>query len=136
MTVRGLEFWGHHLNLVALLFAPFYWLGAGPAFLYIVQAFVLGLGALPVYLIARDRFGRPWVGLTFAVAYLMYAPIQWITWANFHPEALVITPFLFAWWFAMRRRVGVVLRLRRPRPVDARGRRAGRDHARHRAARR
>ena len=26
VTVRGLEFWGHHVNLVALLFAPFYWL--------------------------------------------------------------------------------------------------------------
>ena len=38
MTVRGLEFWGHHVNLVALLFAPFYWLGAGPAFLYVAQA--------------------------------------------------------------------------------------------------
>ncbi len=106
VTVRGLEFWGQHVNLVAVAYAPFYWLGAGPAFLYISQAFVLGLGALPAYLIARDRFERPWVGLAFAVAYLLYAPIQWISWANFHPEALVITPFLFAWWFATRRQWG------------------------------
>ena len=106
MTVRGLEFWGHHVNLVALLFVPFYWLGAGPAFLYVVQSTVLGLGALPVYLIARDRFARPWIGLTFAVAFLLYAPIQFISGANFHPEALVVTPFLFAWWFAMRRSWG------------------------------
>jgi uncharacterized membrane protein len=105
-TVRGLEFWGHHVNLVAVLFAPFYWLGAGPSFLYVAQAFALGLGALPVYLIARDRFGRPWVGVAFAAAYLMYAPIQWITSANFHPEALVVTPFLFAWYFARRRSWG------------------------------
>ena len=106
VTVRGLEFWGHHVNLVALLFAPFYWLGAGPSFLYVAQAFALGLGALPVYLIARDRFERPWVGVAFAAAYLMYAPIQWITSANFHPEALVVTPFLFAWYFARRRSWG------------------------------
>src|SRR6478736_713529 len=44
MTVRGLEFWGQHVNLVAVAYAPFYWLGAGPALLYISQAFVLGLG--------------------------------------------------------------------------------------------
>ena len=106
VTVRGLEFWGHHVNVVALLFAPFYWLGAGPSFLYVVQAFVLGLGALPVYLIATDRFQRPWIGLTFAVAFLMYAPVQWITSANFHPEALVVTPLLFAWFFARRRSWG------------------------------
>jgi len=34
----------------------------------------------------------------------MYAPIQWISWINFHPEALCIAPFMFAWWFAMKRR--------------------------------
>ena len=104
ITVRGLEFWGHHVNLVVLAFVPFYWLGAGPAFLYVAQATVLGAGAIPTYLIARDRFGRPWMGFVFAVVFLLYAPIQWISWANFHPEALVITPFLFAWWFATRRR--------------------------------
>jgi hypothetical protein len=38
MTVRGMEFWGHHLNLVVLAFVPFYWLGAGPSFLYVAQA--------------------------------------------------------------------------------------------------
>ena len=102
MTVRGLEFWGHHFNPIAILFAPFYWLGAGPGFLYVVQATALGAGAIPVYLIARDRFSRPWVALSFVFSYLMYAPIQWISWANFHPEALVVTPMLFAWWFAMR----------------------------------
>jgi uncharacterized membrane protein len=69
-----------------------------------VQAFALGLAAVPTYLIARDRFSNPWVGLLFAVVYLMYAPIQWISWAMFHPEALVITPLLFAWWFAVHRR--------------------------------
>lgn len=103
MTVRGLNVWGHHINLVAFLFAPAYWLGAGPSFLYVVQAIVLGLGAVPAYLIARDRLASPWAAAVIAYAYLMYAPVQWIAWANFHPEALVITPVLFAWWCATRR---------------------------------
>jgi uncharacterized membrane protein len=106
MTVRGLDFWGHHLNLIAFAFAPFYWLGAGPSFLYAVQAILLGFGAVPTYLIARDRFQRPWIGLLFAFVYLMYAPVQWISWAMFHPEALVISPMLFAWWFATRQQWG------------------------------
>lgn len=104
VTVRGIDFWGHHLNLIAFLFAPFYWLGAGPEFLYVVQAMALAAGAIPTYLLARDRLANPWIGFVFAFVYLMYAPIQWIAWANFHPEALVITPLLFAWWFATRRR--------------------------------
>lgn len=103
-TVRGLDVWGHHVNLIAYVFAPFYWLGAGPSFLYVAQAIVLGAGAIPTYLIARRRLGSPWFALAFAVAFLMYAPLQWIANANFHPEALVITPFLFAWYFARERR--------------------------------
>jgi uncharacterized membrane protein len=104
MTVRGMEFWGHHLNLIVVAFVPFYWLGAGPSFLYVAQAIGLAVAAFPIYLIARDRFAKPWIGLLFAVVYLMYAPIQWISWANFHPEALVIAPLLYAWWFATQRR--------------------------------
>ncbi len=106
MSVRGLDFWGHHVNLIGYAFVPFYWLGAGPSFLYVVQAIVLGLGAAPIYLITRDKFGNPWMGLCFAFVFLMYAPLQWISWAMFHPEALVITPFLYAWWFATHERWG------------------------------
>jgi uncharacterized membrane protein len=103
ITVRGIDMWGHHTNLIAFAFAPFYWLGAGPSFLYVVQAIVLGAGAIPTYLIARDRLRSPWAATVIAYVYLMYAPVQWIAWANFHPEALVITPLLFAWWNATRR---------------------------------
>ena len=113
ITVRGLDVWGHHVNLIAYLFAPFYRLGAGPEFLYVVQNVTIALGALPVYLIAKERFGRPLMGLVFAVAYLLYAPAQWVSWINFHPEALVITPFLFAWYFSLRRWRRLVLRHRR-----------------------
>lgn len=104
MTVRGMDFWGHHVNLIAIVFVPFYWLGAGLPFLYVVQAVVLGLAAWPVYLIARDAFRTPWMGGVFAIVYLLYAPVQWISRADFHPEALVICPFMFAWWFATKER--------------------------------
>ena len=105
MTVRGLDFWGHHLNLVASSSRRS--TGSAPGRVPLRRPeLVLALGALPVYLIAKRPLRAAGVGLLFAVVYLMYAPIQWISWINFHPEALVIAPFLFAWWFAMRRRWG------------------------------
>ena len=112
---------------MAYVFAPFYRLGAGPEFLYIVQNVSIALGALPVYLIAKQRFSKPLIGLVFAVAYLLYAPAQWVAWVNFHPEALVITPFLFAWYFYLRRWIRLVLGRRRSGPDHARGRRPRRD---------
>src|SRR3954449_4605326 len=46
VTVRGLEFFGHHVNPIVLLFVPFYWLGAGPLFLLSVQVVVQASGAI------------------------------------------------------------------------------------------
>ncbi len=102
ITVRGLEMWGHHFNPIMYLHAPFYWMGAGPRFLYVSQAVIIGLGAVAVYLLGRDRLKSPWLGFMFAISYVGYAPIGYISWANWHPEALVITPLLFAWWAARR----------------------------------
>ena len=106
VTVRGLHYLGHHLNLVSLLFVPAYWLGAGPSFLFIVETAFLGLGAVPVFLLARDIVGGRWAPVVPAAAYLLHPTVSWINWWHFHPEALAITPLLWSLWFARRHRWG------------------------------
>jgi uncharacterized membrane protein len=104
VTVVGRNYLGHHFNLVGFLYVPFYWLGAGPTFLYFTQTMFLALGAVPVYLLARDQLGNRWLGTAFGAAYLLHPTIQWINWWHFHPDALMVTPLLFAWWFATKAR--------------------------------
>ena len=104
VTVRGMNYYGHHVNLVSVLYAPLYWLGAGPRTLYLTQTAALGLGALPLWLLARLRFGSSWLALVPAGAWLLHPSVEWISWWHWHPEAMAITPLLFAWWFAVRRR--------------------------------
>jgi uncharacterized membrane protein len=104
VTVVGRNYLGHHLNLVAFAYVPFYWLGAGPTFLYLTETIVLALGAVPVYLLARDQLRSRWAGAAFGASYLLFPTIQWINWWHYHPDALMVTPLLFAWWFATRRR--------------------------------
>jgi uncharacterized membrane protein len=106
ITVRGLDWFGHHVIGVTFLFVPFYWLGAGPHFLYLVETVWLAVGAVPIWLLARDRLENPWAALALAAAYLLYPSLQWINWWHFHPDALAITPLLFAYWLATRRRWG------------------------------
>jgi len=44
-----------HVEPILLLFVPLYWAGlGGPKLLLVVQAIVVGLGALPLYCLARD----------------------------------------------------------------------------------
>jgi uncharacterized membrane protein len=102
VTVRGLNYFGHHVNLITLLFVPAYWLGAGPHFLYVVETLAMAAGAIPVWLLARDKT-NPWTALVPAGAFLLYPSLEWINWWHFHPDALIITPLLFAWWCASRK---------------------------------
>jgi uncharacterized membrane protein len=102
-TVRGLHYFGFHVNVISFALVPFYWLGAGPHFLYLIETLALAAGAVPIWLLARDRLGNDWLALAPAAAYLLFPSVEWINFWHFHPEALAITPLLFAWWFASRR---------------------------------
>ena len=106
VTVRGLNFFGNHLNLTSVLLIPFYWLGAGAGFLNIVQVVAIASGAIPLWLIARERLGDDWLALAISAAYLLNPTLQWGTWWGFHPDALALTPFLFAYYFVIRRQWG------------------------------
>jgi uncharacterized membrane protein len=106
LTGRGLNFFAHHVNPITLLFVPAYWLGAGPHFLYLIETIWMALGAVPVWLLARDRLGHSWLGVALGAAFLLNPTLEWINWFQFHPDALMITPLLFAYWLARRRRWG------------------------------
>ena len=106
VTIRGLHFFEHHVNLVTVLFVPAYWLGAGPSFLYLVETVWMALGAVPLFLLARDRLRSGWLAVAVAGCFLLYPSLEWINWWHFHPDALIITPLLFAWWLATRGRWG------------------------------
>src|SRR5581483_4771443 len=106
VTVRGLNYFGNHVNVITVLFVPFYWLGAGPHFLYLIETLALAAGAIPIWLLARDRLANGWLALGLSTAYLLNPSIQWINWWHFHPDALAVTPLLFAYWLATKKRWG------------------------------
>lgn len=102
VTVRGLDYFAHHVNVVSIGFVPLYWLGAGPHLLIVVHTAVVAAGAVPLWLLARDRLRNPWLALVIPAAYLLYPAVNWVTWWAYHPDSLSITPLLFAYWLAVR----------------------------------
>jgi uncharacterized membrane protein len=104
ITLRGLDFWGTHANPILVLFVPFYWLGAGPHFLLVVQVASQAAGAVAVYLLARDRFGARWPAVAMAAVLLLHPTYQYLPWEFFHPDALALGPLLFAYWAARAKR--------------------------------
>ena len=104
VTIRGLDLFGHHINLILLAFVPFYWLGGGPVFLLIVQVLAQASGAVAVFLLARDKLADRWLALVLAGVLLLNPTYQYLTWEYFHPDSLMVAPLLFAYWAATRGR--------------------------------
>ena len=103
ITVRGLPVFGHHATFGLFLFVPASWLGSGPDFLNVAQVTVLGLGSVPLYLLARHRALSPWAAAALGGAYLLHPALQFLGWELFHPETIAITPLLCAYLCAVRR---------------------------------
>lgn len=97
ITIRGLDFWGHHVNIGLLLFAPASWLGAGPKFLDAAMVVAFVLGARAVYRIAMHHLHHEWLAAVLAIAYLLQTGAQWVLHETFHPEVLAIAPMLYAY---------------------------------------
>ncbi|MBE7550204.1 MAG: DUF2079 domain-containing protein [Anaerolineales bacterium] len=94
--------------------------------LLIAQSVALALGALPVFWIARRELSiinsqllivndqhasrithyASLTALTFAAAYLLFPHLQAANIADFHADPFVVTPLLFAFWYATERRWG------------------------------
>lgn len=120
-----------HVEPILLLLVPLYWLGlGGPVALLIIQAGVVGLGALPVYWLAREHLtplppsprsgegGSPpyaverglgrevFLPLVFPLAYLLMPALEAAVLYDFHAVTLAPTCLLFAFYYLMRGRHG------------------------------
>jgi uncharacterized membrane protein len=85
---------GHHATFFAYLLAPIYLVAPRPETLLVVQAVLLGAGAIPLFLYAR-RHLPAWTAAIVACAYLAYPPLHGANLYDFHYLPLGI-PFL--WW--------------------------------------
>ena len=88
-----------HVDPILAVYGPLWWIWPSPYLLLVTQALALGLGALPVYWLARKHLGSSRAGLGFACAYLLYPATGWLALNEFHPVALATPLLLFAFWF-------------------------------------
>ena len=95
-----------HTDVLLAAFAPLWFLWPDPSLLLVVQALVVALGALPVFWLARKHLGSPRAALGFALAYLLYPPVQWLVLDDFHAVALACPLLLFGFWYLDEDRIG------------------------------
>ena len=95
-----------HTDVLLAAFAPLWFVWPDPSLLLVVQALVVALGALPVFWLARKHLGSPRAALGFALAYLLYPPVQWLVLDDFHAVAFACPLLLFGFWYLDEDRLG------------------------------
>ena len=90
---------GSHFDPILAALAPLWFVWPSPDMLLTVQAIAVALGAIPVYRLARKHLRSESTALCFALAYLLYPAVEWMTLNEFHPVALSSPLLLFAFWY-------------------------------------
>jgi uncharacterized membrane protein len=104
VTVRGLNLFGDHTSFILLPLVPLYWLFNNSAVLLALQSVALGAGAVPAFLIGREKLRDERLAFLIALSYLAIPALHWTNLEQFHPDAFEIPLALFALYFMFVRR--------------------------------
>jgi uncharacterized membrane protein len=106
------SFFLDHFSPALLVIVPFYAIVPRPETLIIFQTVALALGAWPIYLLARHSLKRSDERLVWVAAYVLSAPLAWVTFYDFHEISLAVVPLgLSVYFYATRRTVPLLLSL-------------------------
>lgn len=101
VTLMGRNLFGDHTSFILLPLVPLYWLVDSTGLLFVVQAIVLGVGALPVWKSARLLVGSLPMNCVAVVAYLFHPALTYTGMENFHPDAALAPLVAWAIWAAL-----------------------------------
>lgn len=100
-TLMDSHYLGVHTSLVLLLVAAIYAVAPATETLLVLQALVLGLAALPLYLLARKMLERDWQALLIGMLWLTHPAVGGANFYDFHPVAfapLFLFSAVYFWW--------------------------------------
>ncbi len=95
--------WAAHFDPILALLVPIYALAPNAETLLILQAFWLGMGVFPLYLLAKHRLGSPWVGVLLAGLYALHPALHGVNMFDFHSIALAIPLMMWTVYLVSRR---------------------------------
>jgi uncharacterized membrane protein len=96
---RPHSYLGDHWSPVFGLLMPFYFAFPHPETLLVIQTIFLGLGAIPIYLLARLELDAGFQRLAWVLAYFLFLPVAYVSLFDFHEVALSVLPLGLALYF-------------------------------------
>ena len=94
----GGSFFGVHFSPILVLLLPFYAICPCVENLLVMQTVILALGAIPLYWMARDKFGKR-IGALVSTIYFIYPPLFLLNLNDIHLEPFTSTFFMFGVYY-------------------------------------
>jgi len=82
--VEAINYIGDHFSPIFYLVVPFYALYPDAKTLLVLQSLALGIGAIPVYLLARSKTGSAPLAVVLSIVYLLYPALHGVNTFDFH----------------------------------------------------
>ena len=95
-------YFAQHISPIMFLVLPFYAITPSSITLLVFKSFILALGALPLYLLAKELLENAKAGFIVAVIYLLYAPLHGANWFDFQPQIFLPILFFSVFYFAIK----------------------------------
>ncbi|PIS28101.1 hypothetical protein COT42_08960 [Candidatus Saganbacteria bacterium CG08_land_8_20_14_0_20_45_16] len=103
VTVRGLNIFGDSITFYHIFIAPFFWLWNNINLLYIIQSIFIALGAIPLFVYARQKLGSNFLSLVVAVSFLLYPALQNLNLDQYHSEAIAVFFIVLTIFFLLKK---------------------------------
>jgi uncharacterized membrane protein len=89
---------GFHAEPFYILMAPLFLVWPDPRVLLWFKVTLVALGALPIYGLASQVLGRSWLAVCFALAYLLYPPLQYAVMFDLYGDTLAAPLLALTLW--------------------------------------
>lgn len=99
---RGIIF-TDHFSPVLIIYLIFYAIAPHPLTVLFLQSALLGLGAWPLYLIAKEKTNKT-LGIIIVFLYLIYPALNYANLFEFHPEVALPLLILFMFYCLIKER--------------------------------
>lgn len=104
VTLMGRNLMGDHTSFILVFLVPVYWLFPSAGALFFSQALMIGLGAVPVFLLGRKLLGNEVLAVALSACYLLHPAVAWTNRENFHPDSFIAPLLGMAIYAAIERR--------------------------------
>lgn len=102
-SILGIPIWGNSLELISFPIAAIYAVFPSSVTLLVLQSFMVALGAIPLYLLAREKVSNP-LALGVVFSYLLNPCLWYANLFEFHLLTIALPFLIFSFYYLEKER--------------------------------